>query len=39
MARLYQEVSAIFHTFAKRDVSVPVGPSVRNGLIPAFKVK
>ena len=39
MARLYQEASAILQTFAKRDVPVPVGPSVRNGLVPASKAK
>ena len=39
MARLYQEVSAILQTFAKRDVPVPVGVSIRNGLIPASKAK
>ena len=39
MARLYQEASAILQTFAKRDVPVPVGASVKNGLIPASKAK
>ena len=39
MARLYQEASAILQTFAKRDVPVPVGVSIRNGLIPASKAK
>ena len=39
MARLYQEASAILQTFAKRDVPVPVGSSIRNGLVPASKVK
>ena len=39
MARLYQESSAILQTFAKRDAPVPVGVSVKNGLIPASKAK
>ena len=39
MARLYQEASAILQTFAKRGVPVPVGISVRNGLVPASKAK
>ena len=39
MARLYQEVSAILQTFAKRDVPVPVDLPIRNGLIPGSKVK
>lgn len=39
MARLYQEVSAILQTFAKRDSPVPVGVSIQNGLIPGSKVK
>lgn len=39
MARLYQEASAILQTFAKRDVPVPVGVSIQNGLIPGSKVK
>ena len=39
MARLYQEASVILQTFVKRDVPVPVGPSVRNGLIPGSKAK
>lgn len=39
MARLYQEASAILQTFAKRDVPVPVGTSVRNGITPASKAK
>ena len=39
MARLYQEASAILQTFAKQDVPVPVGSSIRNGLVPASKVK
>lgn len=37
MARLYQEVFAIFQTL--RDVPVPVGVSIQNGLIPGSKVK
>ena len=39
MARLYQEASAILQTFAKRDLPVPVGVSILNGLLPASKVK
>ena len=39
MARLYQEVSAILQTFAKRDVPVPVGVPIRNGLVPGSKAK
>ena len=39
MSRLYQEASAILQTFAKRDVPVPVGVSIQNGLIPGSKVK
>ena len=39
MARLYQEVSAILQTFAKRNVPVPVGISILNGLIPASKAQ
>ena len=39
MARLYQESSAILQTFAKRNVPVPVGVSILNGLVPASKVK
>ena len=39
MARLYQEASAILQTFAKRDVPIPVGVSVKNGLIPGAKAK
>ena len=40
MARgVTQEASAILQTFAKRDVPIPVGVSVKNGLIPASKVK
>ena len=39
MARLYQEASAILQTFAKRDVPVPVGVSIQNGLVPASKVQ
>ena len=39
MARLYQEASAILQTFAKRDVPVPVGVSIQNGLFPGSKVK
>lgn len=39
MSRLYQEASAILQTFAKRDVPVPVGVSIRNGLITASKAK
>ena len=38
MARLYQEVSSILQTFAKRDVPVPVGVSIQNGLVPGSKV-
>ena len=37
MARLYQEASAILQTFAKQDVPVPVGVSVKNGLAPGKK--
>ena len=39
MTRLYQEVSAILQTFAKRNVPVPVGVSILNGLIPASRAK
>ena len=39
MAWLYQESSAILQTFAKRDVPVPVGVSIQNGLIPGSKAK
>ena len=39
MARLFQEASAILQTFAKRDLPVPVGASVQNGLVPASKAK
>lgn len=39
MARLYQEASAILQTFAKREVPVPVGVSIQNGLIPGSKAK
>lgn len=39
MARLYQEASSILQTFAKRDIPVPVGVSVRNGLVPGSKAK
>ena len=39
MAQLYQEASAILQTFAKRDVPVPVGVSIRNGLVPGSKTK
>ena len=39
MARLYQEVSAILQTFAKRDVPVPVDLPIWNGLIPGSKAK
>ena len=39
MARLYQEASAILQTFAKRDVPVPVGVSILNGLVPGSKAK
>ena len=39
MARLYQEASAILQTFAKRNVPVPVGVSILNGLVPASKVR
>ena len=39
LARLYQEASAILQMFAKRGVPVPVGVSIRNGLIPASKAK
>ena len=37
MSRLYQEASAILQTFAKQDVPVPVGVSVKNGLAPGKK--
>ena len=39
MARLYQEVSVILQTFAKRDVPVPVSVSIQNGLVPGSKAK
>ena len=39
MARLYQEASVILQTFVKRDVPVPVGVSIQNGLILGSKVK
>ena len=39
MARVYQEASAILQVFAKRDVPVSVGVRIRNGLVPASKVK
>ena len=39
MARLYQEVSAILQTFAKRGVPAPVGVPIRNGLVPGSKAK
>ena len=39
MAQLYQEVSAILQVFGKRDVPVPVGVPIRNGLVPASKAK
>ena len=39
MARLYQEASAILQTFGKRDVPVPVGVSITNGLIPGSNAK
>ena len=39
MARLYQEASAILQTFAKRDVPVPVGASIQNGLFPRAQAK
>ena len=39
LARLYQEASAILLVFAKRDVPVPVGVSVQNGLVPGSKVQ
>ena len=39
MARLYQEGSAILQTFAKRNVPVPVGVSILNGLVPGSKAK
>ena len=39
MARLYQEVSAILQTFAKRDVPLLVGVPIRNGLVPGSKAK
>ena len=39
LARLYQEASAILLAIGKRDVPVPVGVSIRNGLMPASKVK
>ena len=39
IARLYQEASVIAQAFGKRGVPVPVGSSVRNGLIPGSKVK
>ena len=39
MARLYQEASAILQVFGKRDVPIPVGMSIKNGLVPRSKVK
>ena len=39
LARLYQEASAILQTFAKRNVPVPVGVSIQNGLLPGSKVR
>ena len=39
MARLYQEASAILLAIGKRDVPVPVGVSIRNGLMPASKME
>lgn len=39
IARLYQEASAIAQTFAKRNVPVPVGVSIRNGLMRGSKVE
>ena len=39
LARLYQESSAILQTFAKRNVPVPVGVSIQNGLLPGSKVR
>ena len=39
LIRLYQEVPVILQMFVKRGVPVPVGVSIRNGLIPASKAK
>ena len=39
MARLYQEASAILQVFAKKGISIPVGPSIRMGLLPASQAK
>ena len=39
MAKLYQEASAILQTFAKKDLPVPVGMSIKNGLIPGSQAK
>ena len=39
LVRLYQEVPAILQMFVKRGVTVPVGVSIQNGLIPASKAK
>ena len=39
MARLHQESSAILQAFAKKDVTVPIGVSIRNGLMPGSKAK
>ena len=39
MARLYQEVSAIIQTFAKRNVPVPYSVSIFKGLAPASKME
>ena len=39
MARLHQEASAIAQDLAKRGVLMPVGVSIRNGLIPGSKAK
>ena len=39
MARLYQEVSAILQVFAKKEIPIPVGTSVRNGILPGSKAK
>ena len=39
LARLYQEASAILLAIGKRDVPVPVGVSIRNGLMPASKME
>lgn len=37
MSHLYQEASAVLQDLTKRGVPMPVGMSIRNGLIPASK--